>query len=292
MGFILSAFADEACADFAGQIRALEEEGIRLIELRGVDGKSCADLTDAEAKRCRTMLDDHGIGLSALGSPYGKFPITDPFGPHLDAFRRGMDLCGILGADKVRMFSFYMPKGASDIGAYRAEVLDRIDAMLRAAEPCGVECVHENEKGIYGDDADRSEDLARTFAGRMRLVFDPANFIQCGVKPLEAFPRLKPYLRYFHVKDALFSDGSVVPAGTGDGNVPEILSQMEETGDMILTVEPHLAVFSGLSSLQNEGLRGRIAYSSSREAFAAAVRALKGILTHIGYTERSGIWTK
>ena len=291
MGFVLSAFADEACPELSGQVRALEEEGIRLIELRGVDGKSCADLTDDEAKRCRAMLDDHGIALSALGSPYGKIPVTSPFGPHLDAFRRGLDLCGMLGARRVRMFSFYMPKGEAP-GAYRGEVLDRIDAMLRAAEGTGVECVHENEKGIYGDDTQRCEDLAKAFEGRMPLVFDPANFIQCGVKPLEAFPRLKKYLRYFHVKDALLSDGSVVPAGMGDGCVPEILSRLEPEGDMVLTVEPHLAVFDGLKALQDEELRGRKAYASSREAFAAAVSALKGILTDIGYTERSGIWTR
>ena len=35
----LSAFADEASADFAEQIRALREERIPYIELRGLDGK-------------------------------------------------------------------------------------------------------------------------------------------------------------------------------------------------------------------------------------------------------------
>lgn len=37
--FILSAFADEAAESLEEQIKALEEEDISLIELRGVNGK-------------------------------------------------------------------------------------------------------------------------------------------------------------------------------------------------------------------------------------------------------------
>ena len=47
--FILSAFADEASPVFDEQLRILQEEGITLVELRGADGKNCADLTLEEA---------------------------------------------------------------------------------------------------------------------------------------------------------------------------------------------------------------------------------------------------
>ena len=33
---------------------------------------------------------------------------------------------------------------------------------------------------------------------------------------------LKPYIEYVHVKDARLSDGEVVPAGTGDGQLLDI----------------------------------------------------------------------
>ena len=55
----LSAFADEASANFAEQIAALREERIPFIELRGLDGKNVADLTDAEAETYAEMLTDH-----------------------------------------------------------------------------------------------------------------------------------------------------------------------------------------------------------------------------------------
>lgn len=276
--FILSAFADEASPVFDEQLRILREEGVTLIELRGADGKNCADLTLEEATALREKLDAAGIGLSALGSPYGKYPLAEPFEAHLDKFRHGLEICRVLGAKRIRMFSFY-PAGEVD-EASRQEVLRRLEIMLTLAEEAGVQLVHENEKGIYGDTAERNADLLAHFGDRLGFAFDPANFIQCGVKPIEAFGQLHERITYMHIKDALMADGAVVCAGHGDGNVPEILRCLnaEREGEVILTVEPHLTVFKGLDQLQDEQLKHHESYPDSRTAFHAAVTALREIL--------------
>ena len=276
--FILSAFADEASPVFDEQLRILREEGVTLIELRGVDGKNCADLTLEEATALREKLDAAGIGLSALGSPYGKYPLAEPFEAHLDKFRHGLEICRVLGAKRIRMFSFY-PAGEVD-EASRQEVLRRLEIMLTLAEEAGVQLVHENEKGIYGDTAERNADLLAHFGDRLGFAFDPANFIQCGVKPIEAFGQLHERITYMHIKDALMADGAVVCAGHGDGNVPEILRCLnaEREGEVILTVEPHLTVFKGLDQLQDEQLKHHESYPDSRTAFHAAVTALREVL--------------
>ena len=276
--FILSAFADEASPVFDEQLRILREEGVTLIELRGADGKNCADLTLEEATALREKLDAAGIGLSALGSPYGKYPLAEPFEAHLDKFRHGLEICRVLGAKRIRMFSFY-PAGEVD-EASRQEVLRRLEAMLNLAEEAGVQLVHENEKGIYGDTAERNADLLAHFGDRLGFAFDPANFIQCGVKPIEAFGQLHERITYMHIKDALMADGAVVCAGHGDGDVPEILRRLnaEREGEVILTVEPHLTVFKGLDQLQDEQLKHHESYPDSRTAFHAAVTALREIL--------------
>ena len=276
--FILSAFADEASPVFDEQLRILREEGVTLIELRGADGKNCADLTLEEATALREKLDAAGIGLSALGSPYGKYPLAEPFEAHLDKFRHGLEICRVLGAKRIRMFSFY-PAGEVD-EASRQEVLRRLEIMLTLAEEAGVQLVHENEKGIYGDTAERNADLLAHFGDRLGFAFDPANFIQCGVKPIEAFGQLHERITYMHIKDALMADGVVVCAGHGDGNVPEILRCLnaEREGEVILTVEPHLTVFKGLDQLQDEQLKHHESYPDSRTAFHAAVTALREIL--------------
>ncbi len=279
--FILSAFADEASPLLDEQIKALQEEGISLIELRGVDGKNCSQLTLEEAATVKAKLDAAGIGLSALGSPYGKFPLHEDFQPHLDLFRHGLEVCKVLGAKRIRMFSFHPAGEITE--ADRAEVLRRLDVMLTLAEEAGIQLVHENEKGIYGDTAERNADLLAHFGDRLGFAFDPANFIQCGVDPLKACDMLHERITYMHIKDALTADGAVVRAGNGDGHVADILAKLnaEREGDVILTVEPHLTVFAGLSDLQTEELTHHESYPDSRTAFHAAVSALKAILADL-----------
>ncbi len=277
--FILSAFADEASPMLDEQLQALQAEGITLIELRGVDGKNVSALTLEEAAAVKQKLDAAGIRLSALGSPYGKASLGEPFNEHLALFKHGLELCRVLDCKRIRMFSFYPAEGVSAEDC-RDEVLRRLEIMLTLSEEAGVQLVHENEKGIYGDDTQRNADLLEVFGDRLGFAFDPANFIQCGVNTLEAYDRLHGRITYMHIKDALMADGAVVRAGHGDGHVAEILRRLnaERDGEIILTVEPHLTVFDGLSGLQDEELLHHERYPDSKTAFHAAVAALKDIL--------------
>ena len=47
----------------------------------------------------------------------------------------------------------------------------------------------------------------------------------------------------------------------------------EAREDTVLTLEPHLAVFDNLNTLQAEELRHRYAYPDAKTAFAAAAEA-------------------
>lgn len=279
--FILSAFADEASPHFDEQLAVLKEENIPLIELRGVDGKNCADLTLTEADEIRKKLDAHGIGLSSLGSPYGKFPIKQPFDEHKKQFRHGLELCKHLGCERIRMFSFFVPE--SETEKWQQEVFARLEWMLEEADRTGIALMHENEKEIYGYNVENCERLLDRFGNRMGFIFDPANFIQCGVNTLEAYDRLHGRISYMHIKDAILADGAVVCAGDGDGHVFELLKRLnsERKGNMILTIEPHLTVFSGLGGLQHETLKHHKNYYSQREAFGAACEALRQLLAKI-----------
>jgi len=293
--FILSGFLDEAAADLSGQVEACRENGVRFIEMRGVNGRSLVDQSLAEAKEIRRVLDGEGLRLSSIGSPFGKIGIKDPLAPHLDKLRHAMEIADVLDVKLLRMFSFYMPEG-EDPAAYREQVMDGVDAMLRVCEDAGVQACHENEKGIYGDVTSRCLDLYQTFAGRMPGVFDPANFIQCGVKPPEAWPVLEPYVYYMHIKDALLATGQVVPAGEGDGHVAELLSRFgEKDGKRFLSLEPHLKVFAGLETLETDDVSARAmrGYPSGQAAFRAAADALKRVLSSIGYVEtETGVYQK
>lgn len=279
--FIISAFADEADKMLDGQIAALKENQIDMIELRNVDGTPVAKMTCEQAADARKRLQDQGVTLSALGSPYGKYPIDQAFAPHLDAFRHGLELCRILHTDQMRMFSFFIPT-ESGADEWANAVEDRLEIMLSYATDAGVTLCHENEKGIYGDNETRCLKLMDRFEGRMGFIFDPANFIQCNTDPLQAMTVMKNRIRYMHIKDAMKADGTVVPAGKGDGSLSKLLQMLPEgEKPMILTLEPHLHVFDALKSLQGEALKFQYVFKSPRAAFDAACAALRDLLEGI-----------
>ena len=278
--YTLSAFADEAAADLQGQMNACEHNGFHHIELRFVNARSIVDHTVEECRDIRRQLDERGFELSALGSPFGKIGIRDDFAAHLEKFKQGLDLCHALRVSRIRMFSFYLPEN-EDPALYRSQVMEQLAIMAEEARKEELLCCHENEKGIYGDNAERCEDIVRTIgADNMPLVFDPANFVQCGQSVREAYDRLAPYIRYLHIKDAVKSDGRVVPCGEGDGDLPYVLKRFLHTpGDHLLTLEPHLMAFPGFNELEQEAASIQdTAFTAQEEAFNTACAALKNLL--------------
>src|SRR6266536_3954453 len=106
--FKISAFADEIDPDPQRQIDVLNQCGIRHIELRSIMKTNVLDLTDLQVQELKSLLDRHGITLSAIGSPIGKIKIDDPFPPHLQRFRRALELCKVFGTPNMRVFSYYL----------------------------------------------------------------------------------------------------------------------------------------------------------------------------------------
>ena len=273
------AFADEASAALDGQIDAMKRNGLDGLEIRFVDGENVSDITPSKAQEIRSRLDQAGLEVWSVGSPVGKIDIeTGDFEAHFEKYKRTLETARILGAENLRIFSFYIPKG-KNAHDYRDEVIDRLGRFLEISDDYGVTLCHENEKGIYGDTAPRCYDLLSVFP-KLHGVFDPANFIQCGQNTAVAWTMLSSRIKYLHIKDAL-EDGSIVPAGKGKGNLGIILYNYLRNGGNAVTVEPHLAVFPALSSLERKGdgsIINEYAYESQDEAFDAAVSALKEII--------------
>jgi sugar phosphate isomerase/epimerase len=272
--FILSAFGDEIAPDLDEQLDALEEAGLRYLELRGAWGKNVADFDNADLKRIEQALAARGIGVSAIGSPIGKTLITEPFEPELQRFERMLEVADWLGSSYIRLFSFFMPKaeGAAAYPKYRAEVIRRLEQMAEMTQPYGMILLHENEKDIYGDTAERCADLLDSVgSANLRATFDPANFVQVGIKPFsEAYPLLEQHITYVHIKDAFFEDGRVVVAGEGEGEVEQVLNALYQKRYVgYVSLEPHLQA------------SGPYAGFSRRQLFHEAVAALKAMLARV-----------
>lgn len=280
MRFIFSGFADEASKEFIGQVNALKRNNYQHLEIRNVGGKKLTEVTLAEAKEMANILAHNGLSVWSMGSPIGKMKVDADWQQHLDAYRRVLDMAAIFGAKRIRMFSFFMPK-EDDPANWKNWVLDKLAVFAELSKEYDVTLCHENEKGIYGDMAARCLEIHKALP-QIKAVFDPANFVQCGQDTLQAWEMLAPYVEYMHVKDAL-TNGTVVPAGKGQGNVQAIIGKYAAQGGKVLSLEPHLTQFVGFKELEADTVSvvGAMHFENGDEAFDYAANALYGLVERL-----------
>lgn len=276
--FTLSAFADEISPDPQQQIDVLAACGVRFIELRSIHQTNVLALSDEQVRDFKALLDRHGFGLSAIGSPIGKVKIDDPFEPHLAKFERALHLCEVFGTNNVRVFSYYPPGDAHDWNGVEAkweqEVFDRMRRKAELAERRGVRLVHENEHRIFGDSPERVSRLfAQVKSPSLRAVYDAANYVYGGYDPLDGWARTKSLTVHFHFKDWRSGEPHGCLMGEGGGQWPTVLAEAVKEGySGFATLEPHL-----LGGGPTGGVTGP-------ELFPKAVAAARAVLEKSGAT--------
>jgi sugar phosphate isomerase/epimerase len=273
----LSAFADEVTDDFLAQVKYLAYEGVSYIEPRFVNKKNIMDLSKNELNEAKKMIQDHGLKVSAIGSPIGKVKLDESFEPHLDKFKHAVDLAMFFETPYIRMFSYYAPEG-KNIDDYREQVMERMAAKVEVLADVDVTMVHENEAKIYGHTAEQCVDLIETIdSPKLRLVYDPANFVW-GEKITNnvevCWPVMKPYVVHIHIKDWKLGTEDVgsIP-GEGDGQIKELLAELAALDyEGCLTMEPHLQ------------LGGQFGGSTGPELFSKAIAAVRELAAEVGLT--------
>ena len=271
----LSAFADEVTDDFLAQVEYLAKERVGYIEPRFIDKKNIMDLTEDELNEVKKKIADHGLKVSAIGSPIGKVRLDEPFEPHLDKFKHAVDLAQFFETPYIRMFSYYAPEG-KNIDDYRDQVMERMSAKVEVLRDIDVVMVHENESHIYGHTAENCVDLIKTVnSPKLRLVYDPANFVW-GQKITDnvksCWPLMKPHVVHIHIKDWKLGTEDVgsIP-GEGDGQIKELLAELAALNyDGCLTMEPHLKV------------GGQFGGETGPELFSQAIAAVRKLSAEVG----------
>lgn len=282
--FILTGFADEAGESLDDQISVFAEKNIGFVEFRSADGKGIADYTLKQAEEAKKKFWGNNIAISALGSPIGKIDIKNDFGPHMECFKHVLDLAHTFETKYIRLFSFFMPEGENPLD-YRGAVLDRLFQFTELAKKANIVLLHENEKEIYGDTAERCKDLLSTInSPYFRAIYDFSNFVQCGVENYPyAWNLLKEYVDYIHIKDSIYTLESQVRdlgmqitgnahriAGDGDGMIRTILSEVnEQDRDIFLSIEPHLG--------EEYGDTPRKRFIAAADAINVILDGLKGV---------------
>ena len=271
--FRISAFADEFSSNIDEQIDALRVNHVGMIEIRNIGDKNAMELGSREIGEVAKKIADAGLKVSSFGSQIGRLPITENPKKHFDALKKACENANTVGTGRMRVFSFATPAGEHE--KYKNEVIDRMGKMLDIAEEYGIKLCHENESGIYGNTAEHCLELFDVFGKRLGCVFDPCNFIYNDTVPFpNGYELLKKYITYVHVKDCVKSTGIIVPAGRGNGGIPEFFATLNNRldGEMILTVEPHLKAYSDLAPEDIERYKmAGAAYPTYADKFEAAI---------------------
>lgn len=273
----LCAFIDEASSDLQGQMLAMKRNELDLIEVRNINGVNVASFSLENAKEYQKVFEDNGVSAWSIGSPLGKVDINTSFDEYEKTIRHIFEIANIFKTDKVRAFSFFNAYGQ------REKVFEYLNKMVAIAKEYGVNLYHENEKEIYGDVCDRVLDIMENVDG-LKYIYDPANFLQVGDDADKTLTLLHGKTDYFHIKDVISATQELVPAGYGDGKIDKLVSMINK--DVVLTLEPHLAIFSGYANIDNTEMKNKFTFSSNAEAFDTAVNALKKILLDNGYKKQ------
>lgn len=273
--FALSAFGDEIAEDLEEQLVALKKLNVDGLDLRGTWGVNVLKMTDAQVRQAKQLCDDHGVIVRCIGSPIGKSPLTDPIEMELANLDRIIEIAGMLDTRNIRMFAFYPADISTNAhyDQYVGEAAERLTRLTEEARTANCVLQLENEKEVVNDTPERNLAILKAVDNpHLRFIWDPANFVQVGVTNQvdRYWDVLSPYIGYIHIKDAMLVDGSVTPAGEGDGQVKQLLKKLLESGyDGVLSLEPHLKV------------AGHSGGFSGPDCMEVAVNALRNLLNEV-----------
>lgn len=220
--------SDEMHDDLATALREIKALGCRYVEIQLFDGKTVAEVSEAELDRAQGLLNEHGLRVSAIGSQFIKPTYVHDdaaFEQELDLLRAEIAVAKKLGAPIVRSYSFRrddmvglgnpsprLPRGG-DIPEHRLEAI--ATKMHRAAQLCadeGLVLGLENVRSCWGNSGHNTgRILDAVDHPALQAMWDPGNcFVSGGDPNAEGYAAVRGRICLVHVKD-----GQVVDAEKG-----------------------------------------------------------------------------
>jgi sugar phosphate isomerase/epimerase len=275
----ISVIGDEIGPSVAEMLSFCDENDVRRLDMRTIDGRNLLGMTLKEVDGVARQLISAGITVPTFVSPVLKWPapgkapagseVDFAFDPSIcptdDPLAHAFDVATVLGASRIRVFSFLRYPG------FRPDnLLHAMGRLVDLAERHATTVELENEPvcniGSCGE-------LTSYFAARdepspwLRPLVDIGNSWSMGHPPSDDdFEALGPMVDLIRLKDRDFEAKCTVPLG--DGNVPwtrelsRLLAHVT-VPEVVATVETNVP-------------------QDSRNATAKSVAALRRIAGEIG----------
>ncbi len=254
----LTGFADEAAADFDGQIRATKALGWSNIESRNIDGKNIHDISDEDFDIVYGKLQDAGVKINCFGSAIGNWAkkIDEPFDSSLAESKRAIVRMKKLGTKLIRIMSFAVLPDRGPDDQMEEERFTRVRELQKMFSDEGLTPVHENCMNYGGMGWTYTKKLIENVPG-LKLVFDTGNPVasldrvkndpQSRQSSWDFYYHVREHVEYVHIKDGYWDsekDQAVFThPGYGQGDIPLILRDLITRGYQGgISIEPHIAV--------------------------------------------------
>jgi len=221
--FKQAVFTDEVSQDLERVIAVCKEFGLDGVELRSLWGyKAPQDIPDADIRRIKTMLDDAGLQVCCIASPFFKCDIDSPseIAQHHDILRRCGEIAHVFGIKLVRGFTFWR-KGAYD----KARILDLYQPVLEICEAEDIVIGIENEASTFIGTGHRLADfLADLDSPRVGAIWDACNVVYDTDDPEVPYPdgyeAIKSRIIHVHIKDTKPNErGEQECCAVGEGDI-------------------------------------------------------------------------
>ncbi|WP_274361959.1 sugar phosphate isomerase/epimerase family protein [Paenibacillus thermotolerans] len=253
----LGVLTDEVSERYEEALDWAAEQGLAHVEVRIVNGRNAAQLSDEQAHEVRRLAEARGLYISAIASPLFKCALDpsrpvasgDTFGQpeesveaHHEKLSRVIAIAKILGTERIRIFSFWREEHPE---LHREEIVRHLSLAAKVAEEEGVKLLLENEPSCNGGVAEEVADLVRSVdSPALRALWDPGNEAYAGKEAYPAgYGAVKELIGHVHLKDAHFGrngEARCVPLGSGDVPVIAQLRALAADGyDGLYTIETH-----------------------------------------------------
>lgn len=259
----LAVIGDEIGSSLADMISFCKEHDIRRLDMRTVGGRSLLGMNIDEVNQIANALSGAGIEVPTFVSPLLKWPLEnkkkwtpaakvdfafDPKDcPAEDPIAYAFDIAVVLGARKVRTFSFLRFPGFDfdDVESTLAQLtapahLFDIPLELENEPVCNVGSIAELAR-FFADlqDADDESNHIK----HIRPLVDLANSWAMGAPPSESdIAFLAPMVDAIHLKDRDLTGNRTVPLGEGDIPWPDLLKLLlskTTAPEVLASVETH-----------------------------------------------------
>jgi sugar phosphate isomerase/epimerase len=255
----ISFFCDEVSQDPSSQVALAASLGLSRVDVRSAWNMDVHKFDEAHINVLARLLNSAGIRTACLATKVGKRECLADAKTVERNLLHCFHLAEVLNVTSVRIFGFCRSPRSSVTPGVLNQAADTLGFLAALAQSRGITLMLEAERGLVVDGPAAALDVLRSVGlSSLRFIWDPGNMVDLGIScPTDKwFGHLGPFVGYVHLKDGTLGSRHTCLAGTGDGQVGQLLRCLFASGYAgTLSVEPNVKRLVGYGDDADQAVR-------------------------------------